>query len=390
MSRYFPDAKTWERISPTEVSADAEQLREAVEFAKENDSEYPYDFSRDQRRRRNADRLRSYSELEGGHGDEHEYHRTIGPLPDGRGGPAGVVVHEGRILAEWGDIQRVGLANSVTKSCLSAVGGIAFDEELINDVHERVGKSIHSGEFDYSHNELITWHHLLQQISEWEGALFGKPDLADRRAGRERSLEEPGTFWEYNNVRVNLLALCLLRIFEKPLPMIFKEKIMDPIGASGSWQWHGYHNSDVVINNYTGFQPFKSVTGGGQWGGGLWVNTLDLARLGYLYLNRGEWKGEQILSEAWNRMTTAPCDVKPTYGYLWWLNTNNRLWEDVPDTSFAAIGGGHNVIWVDPEHDLVVVLRWFQDKKTSKQAIEGRDQLPNQNEFYRQVIKAIE
>ncbi len=50
--------------------------------------------------------------------------------------------------------------------------------------------------------------------------------------------------------------------------------------------------------------------------------------------------------------------VKPDYGYLWWLNTGRKQWPSAPETSFAAIGYGSNTIWVDPEHDLVVVWRW--------------------------------
>lgn len=66
--------------------------------------------------------------------------------------------------------------------------------------------------FKGEHNSKITWDHLLRQTSDWEGTLFGKPDWADR-PDRDRSTwltrerHEPGTEWEYNDVRVNLLAL---------------------------------------------------------------------------------------------------------------------------------------------------------------------------------------
>ena len=117
------------------------------------------------------------------------------------------------------------------------------------------------GGFAGPHNGAITWRHLLQQTSEWEGTLFGKSDIIDRnrnlavegkgRKGDARPLRPPGSFWEYNDVRVNRLALALLRRFRRPLPEVFAERIMQPIGASGDWSWHGYRTSMVEIDGRT-------------------------------------------------------------------------------------------------------------------------------------------
>jgi CubicO group peptidase (beta-lactamase class C family) len=79
-----------------------------------------------------------------------------------------------------------------------------------------------------------------------------------------------------------------------------------------------------------------------------------MARFGYLFLRRGKWKDKQLVSEKWVEMMTTPCDIKADYGYLWWL----KKWPGASQTTFAARGAGGNVIWVDPDHDLVVVLRW--------------------------------
>ncbi|MCK7539721.1 MAG: serine hydrolase [Marinilabiliales bacterium] len=117
----------------------------------------------------------------------------------------------------------------------------------------------------------ITWEHLLNQSSDWSGTLFGVPDWADRppRTGtpddwQRRELLEPGTAYEYNDVRVNLLAYSLLQVYRKPLPVILKERIMDPIGASTTWRWNGYDNSWVTIDG----QMIQSVSGGAHFGGG--------------------------------------------------------------------------------------------------------------------------
>jgi CubicO group peptidase (beta-lactamase class C family) len=168
-------------------------------------------------------------------------------------------------------------------------------------VHDPVREYVDDGGYDSPQNAKITWHHHAQQTSEWEGTLWGKShdfvgveEFGDGRR-QPRRLQEPATHYEYNDVRINRLALSLLRVFRKPLPDVLRDEIMNPIGASSSWQYHGYANSTVTIDG----KPMQSVTGGTRWGGGLWINTRDHARFGYLFLRRGRWGGRQILSEAW-------------------------------------------------------------------------------------------
>src|SRR5207253_2233130 len=79
-----------------------------------------------------------------------------------------------------------------------------IERGLIRDLHEPVRRTVDDGGFDGPHNGAITWHHLLQQTSEWEGELWGKPDLVDRnrsvggrpaaaKKGTHRELQPPGT-----------------------------------------------------------------------------------------------------------------------------------------------------------------------------------------------------
>ena len=155
------------------------------------------------------------------------------------------------------------------------------------------------------------------------------------------------------------MALSLLRLWRKPLPNVLKDEIMDPIGASTTWQYITYPNARLEIDG----KLMSSVSGGTRWGGGLWINTRDEARFGYLILRNGRWRDKQIVSANWIKEGTAPGPVKPDYGYLWWLNTpsgqpEKKPWPSAPATSFAALGAGSNTIWIDPEHDLVIVWRW--------------------------------
>jgi CubicO group peptidase (beta-lactamase class C family) len=180
-------------------------------------------------------------------------------------------------------------------------------------------------------------------------------------------LSEPGTRYEYNDVRVNLLALAALEVWRRPLPEVLRERVMDPIGASCSWRWHGYENSWVVIDGLR----MQSVSGGGHWGGGMFINAFDQARFGYLFLRNGAWDGRRIISEQWIEMARTPGPANPTYGYMnWFLNTpvptgdgseTRKPMPSAPDTAVAFIGAGTNVVYIDWENDLVVVVRWIGD-----------------------------
>ena len=151
---------------------------------------------------------------------------------------------------------------SASKSFLSAVAGLAFDRGLIKDVNEPVKKLVPDGGFDSPHNAKITWQHLLQQTSEWEGWLWDKPSTIDEPKGHQ--LAEPGTFWNYNDVRVNRLSLALLRLWKEPLPKRSNRGSWTRSAHQIHWIWNGYRNSDVVIDG----KKINSVSGGGHWGGG--------------------------------------------------------------------------------------------------------------------------
>lgn len=351
---HFPDEQ-WSNKDSRTADIDAEKLDQAVAYAAENESTIPKDFSN----------------------HEERFGERVGPLPDERGTPNGLILHEGEIIGEWGDTSAVDLAFSVTKSFISVCAGLAYDRNLIKDLDDRVSEYIDDGGFEDPHNQSITWRHLLQNTSEWKGTLFGKRDRQDRRGGINRELEQPGTFFEYNDVRVNRLSLSLLQLFERELPDILRTELMDPIGASDTWEWYGYENSYVDVAG----DRLQSVSGGGHWGGGLHIDTYDLARFGLLALNSGTWDGSQILSEEWFRNSLEPCRVHHEYGFMWWLNTEQDLWERAPPTSFAALGYGSNIIWVDPTRDIVAVIRWFGDRS---------DQYEMMDELFHRIVTAVD
>lgn len=348
---YFPNSE-WERKTPEACGLDASGIQEAVSFAKSNE----YKGSRDLKQ----------AILKGF--EQEPFHYIAGPTKE-RGGPAGLIIKDGYIVAEWGDLDRVDMTFSVTKSYLSTVAGLAVDAGLINDVNDPVHQYVWDGTFQGEHNQQVTWDHLLTQSSDWQGELFGMKDWADRppREGgiddwKYRELNEPGTVFEYNDVRVNVLAYALLQVWRKPLPQVLKEKIMDPIGASTTWRWYGYDHSFVNVDGIR----VQSVSGGGHSGGGVFISTLDHARFGLLFLNNGNWNGEQLISEEWVEAVQQPSAANASYGYMWWLNGGSRSMEDVGDKVYYAAGFGGNYIMIDQEHDLVAVTRWLEPSERAR------------------------
>ncbi len=244
---------------------------------------------------------------------------------------------------------------------MASVAGIAVRDGLFG-VGDRVGATVKDGGYDAAQNAPITWRMHLQQESEWEGEMWGKKhDFIGRAAfgqgeRKPRALQAPGTVYEYNDVRINRLGLSLLRVFAKPVPDVFRDEIMDPIGASKAWKWVPYHNSYAEVNG----RRMASVSGGTRWGGGVWIDAWDMARFGYLWLRGGNWNGRQILPPAFVKEALAPSAHGPDYGYLWWLNTRGKNYPGLPPTVFGARGAGSNTITISPEHDLVVVWRWHR------------------------------
>jgi CubicO group peptidase (beta-lactamase class C family) len=358
--RYFPPAGQWERVDPATVGMDKAKLAEAVAYHEANQNQNTRNLA--------EDIPRTFQ-------NEAPYNTLIGPTQE-RTGANGVIIRQGKVVAEWGDTDRADMTFSVTKTFLSTVVGIAYDRGLIKDLDDRVAGYMPKGVdlFRSSHNAKITWDHLLRQTSSWHGTLWDKPSWADRpprgvpaEEWPTQPLPEPGTVYKYNDTRVNVLALATLYLFKRELPEVLKDTIMDPIGASATWHWEPYHNAVVTIDG----KKLRSIPGGGHHGGGMFISAWDMARFGYLFANYGHWNGKQLISEKWIDMARTP-GVNRTYGFMnWMLNTPTRggrggggqLSAPKPSTPRASVtfeGNGANIIYVDWDNDIVAVVRWIR------------------------------
>jgi CubicO group peptidase (beta-lactamase class C family) len=351
---YYPPAGAWQRRKAAELGMDQAALDAAVQFAQTRESNRATDFS---------DQERMFGSL-------------LGSVPTIRAKTNGLVIYKGYVVAEFGDTTWPDPTYSVAKSMLATVAGLAVRDGKIPDLDQPVGALVKDGGYDSARNALVTWEMHLQQETEWEGVMFGKPsDFVGREAfgqneRKPRELKAPGTFHEYNDVRINRFAQSLLRVFKKPVPEVFRDEVMNVVGASNTWRWVPYHNSYVDVEG----KRMASVSGGTRWGGGMWIDSWDMARFGYLWLRGGKWGDRQLLPPAYVKAAITRSQHGPDYGYLWWLNTQGRNYPGLPPNAFGARGAGSNTITVLPDQDLLVVWRWHAG---------------NEAEFVKRVLAAI-
>jgi CubicO group peptidase (beta-lactamase class C family) len=351
---HYPAAGAWPKKSAADLGMDQAALDAAVQFAQSRESNRAMDFS---------DQERIFGSM-------------LGSVPNIRARTNGLVIYKGYAVAEFGDTTWADPTYSVAKSMMATVAGIAVRDGKIASLDEPVGRTVKDGGYDSPRNSLVTWKMHLQQETEWEGTMFSKKDdFVGKEAFGEgerkpRELKRPGTFYEYNDVRINRLGLSLLRTFKDSVPDVFRREIMDVIGASNTWRWIPYHNSFVDVDG----KRIASVSGGTRWGGGVWINAQDMARFGYLWLRGGKWGDRQLLPPDYVKAAVTASAHGPDYGYLWWLNTQGKNYPGLPANAYGARGAGSNTITILPDQDLVVVWRWHAG---------------NEAEFVKRVVAAI-
>jgi CubicO group peptidase (beta-lactamase class C family) len=108
-------------------------------------------------------------------------------------------------------------------------------------------------------------------------------------------------------------------------------------------------------------QKMQSVSGGGHFGGGMFINTLDHARFGLLFLRDGRWGDRQLVHPDWIKAARVPTPVREDYGYMWWLNTGQERIPGAPESAFWGAGFGGNYVYIDQDNDLLIVLRWVPE-----------------------------
>jgi CubicO group peptidase (beta-lactamase class C family) len=222
-----------------------------------------------------------------------------------------------------------------------------------------------------AHYPEITLRHLATMTSgyraegdEPRGSYLHGPSPTPFVPWPEPLFTPPGSRYAYWDSAMNLLGLVLTRIAGEPLEKLFERRVAGPIGMSPKkWDW-GDSASDrgIVVNG-----------GSGNGDRHIFISALELARLGHLFLNRGRWKGEQIIPESWVREATSVqvkastplghpesgIDGRGVYGLNWWVNgirpDGSRKWPGAPAGTFSASGYNNNDLFIISEWSMVIV-----------------------------------
>lgn len=232
---------------------------------------------------------------------------------------------------------------SVTKSVISALTGIAIEKGLIPGVETSIEKLLGgTGKSDQDPRKaVLTIENILTMASGlgWQEKQQFLSAFSRSRDPQAYILNlpltaEPGTAFNYCSGCYHLLSLILEEATPAGLREFAKLELFDPLGvAAPTWE-----------------TDFQGIPNGG-WG--LYLTSRDMARLGYLYLQGGKWVDRQIVPEEWVRRSTIP--YFPTenpqelqYGYGWWTMPRSP--------AYLARGLGGQVIFIDPDRQLVVIF----------------------------------
>jgi CubicO group peptidase (beta-lactamase class C family) len=242
---------------------------------------------------------------------------------------------------------------SVTKSVISLLFGIALDRKLIKNIDEAVIDWFPEyPDLRTPEKERISLRHLLMMSAglDWnENVPFTDPRNSEIRmissADQWRYvLEQPvamssGQVWNYNSGCTLLLEAVIAKAAGGGLDDVARELLFEPLGIS---------DFDWTKNFETGILEV----------GGLRLRARDLAKIGQLVLNGGDWNGRQIVSQKWVKESTSahigPADLTYFYGYQWWLGRSLVDGRDVP--WICAMGHGGQRVFVVPALDLVTVV----------------------------------
>jgi len=271
-----------------------------------------------------------------------------------------LVVRHGRIAAEWhgggmGPDDLQGQA-SASKSTYSTVLGIAIHEGVIDSADDLV-VDYYPEFLDVAPDEGPKKNR--HAFPEDAGITFRQ--LTGNTSGYMKPGELPGRTFNYQTFGMNVVTHALASAYSlyrtsdpergAGFGRLVERKVRNLIG--GSWKWT-YSNFDL--------QP-KAKLGVFGYATTFQMTARDMARLGLLWLNDGDWEGRQVVPAGWIRQATRVSDMllqhePPSlwqYGLGFWCNDQGMLWPNLPRDSFAAVGAGKQFIWVDREHDLIVV-----------------------------------
>jgi len=273
-----------------------------------------------------------------------------------------VIVADGQIVYEWGDVSKKFNTHSIRKSFLSAMYGRYVRDGVI-DMDKTLAELGIDDEPPLTDEEKqATIRDCLKARSGvYHPALYESQSMKDRKPPRHTM--KAGTHWYYNNWDFNVLCTIFEKHTGKKIFEALEEEIAKPIGMEDFTAEDGtYITGEESIHPA---YPFR-------------ITARDMARFGLLMLNEGQWNGRQIVPADWvaestryhSDATLYGCDG---YGYMWWVSQPNNKYPhlvgvDLPEGTYSARGAGGHYIMIIPAYDMVVVHRVNTDIKGNRVA----------------------
>jgi len=182
-------------------------------------------------------------------------------------------------------------------------------------------------EWDYYHFDERNIHTQMYNSADPLKFILGVPTVV-----------EPGTIFNYNSGLSILLGGIIKNTSSFYANQFAELYLFTPLGIE-EYYW------DILSK------------GAVQTGGGLSLRPRDMAKFGQLYLNKGTWMGNPIVSQSWVEESVKkhiPASGKTEYGFQWWLE--QHYWNGQIIDSFSARGLGGQYIFVFPDLNMVVVF----------------------------------
>jgi len=278
-----------------------------------------------------------------------------------------VIIRNGYMIWKGSDIDKVHGVWSLTKSFTSTVLGLLIDDGKVT-LNTLAKDYLPSMAATYP---TVTLRHFTTMTSGYyavgdkpRGSYKHGPSLTPFIPATTPLFEPPGSKYAYWDSAMNQFANVLTRIAGEPIENLFKRRIADPIGMNPArWDWGDFGKvNGIVVNG-----------GSGNSNKHIFISARELARFGHLFLNRGKWKGKQLISVSWVDAATkvqvaasiplghpeSGIDGRGVYSFNWWVNgikPDGKLkWPGAPTGTYSASGYNNNDMFVIPEWNMVIV-----------------------------------
>ena len=267
-----------------------------------------------------------------------------------------VVTSKGKVVYEYGDIEKVTYIASCRKSVMSMLYGKYVDNGTI-DLNQDIGglgidekDGLLPKEKEATVYDIITSRSGVHHVASNAGY--------DKESFQERGSVEPGEYFVYNNWDFNVAGHILELYAKRSVYEEIEDQFARPLGFQ---DWNIKNQKKSGNKRKSQYLAYH-----------IYLSTRDMAKLGQLMLNEGQWNGQQIISKEWVKKTTStitpfetmverfgpadPNGVHMSYGYMWWLIDNYRG-NPAYKGAYTAIGYGGQFITVLPAIDMVIALK---------------------------------